>query len=180
VALFPIEFWLSLDESVRLRSEDLMLKSIDEGQYVVKSKKCVKGAAGTWARDLIHTSPMKRDYLVTLLRKLDSSDKTEQDYVLEYFYYTLLSEFNEMKDWAVTPKFVKLIEIKVKAGDRRFFNFAQTAISAYNGFWEESLKQSIDTFKEFEETSPDAYFGEIGRLFGMKPAGCSAKSATPC
>ena len=25
----------------------------------------------------------------------------------------------------------------------------------------------------------DARFGEIGRLFGMKPAGCSVKSATP-
>jgi len=27
--------------------------------------------------------------------------------------------------------------------------------------------------------SIDACFGEIGRLFGMKPAGCSVKSATP-
>ena len=25
-----------------------------------------------------------------------------------------------------------------------------------------------------------AYFAEIGRLFGMKTAGCSGKSATPC
>jgi hypothetical protein len=25
-----------------------------------------------------------------------------------------------------------------------------------------------------------AYFGEIGRLFGMKTAGCSGKPATPC
>ena len=26
----------------------------------------------------------------------------------------------------------------------------------------------------------DAYFAEIGRLFGVKTAGCSGKSATPC
>jgi hypothetical protein len=28
-------------------------------------------------------------------------------------------------------------------------------------------------------TSSTAYFAEIGRLFGMKAAGCSGKTATP-
>ena len=36
----------------------------------------------------------------------------------------------------------------------------------------------IDISKPINEVLP-ARFGEIGRLFGMKPAGCSGKSATP-
>lgn len=150
--IFPIEFWLSLDESVRLRSENMFLKSIGEGQYLVESKKCIKGGLGTWGKGLIHTSPMKRDYLVTLYRKLNFSDKTEQDYVFAHFDSVLLSELTAIKDDSLTEFVISLVNRKVKAGDRRFYELAQLAISYFGGFWEESLKKSVETFQEVEET----------------------------
>ena len=151
VALFPIDFWVSLDESVRLRSEDLLLKSIIEGRYIKASKKCIKGANGTWARDLIPSSTMTNDYLLSLLYKLKSSDKNEQDYVLEYFSIILLDEFAKLKDSPLAENFIEFINSKVKSGDIRFFEFAQSAIY-YDTFWEQSFKKNIDSFQETKDT----------------------------
>jgi len=151
VALFPIDFWVSLDESVRLRSEDLLLKSIIEGRYIKASKKCIKGANGTWARDLIPSSTMTNDYLLSLLHKLKSSDKNEQDYVLEYFSIILLDEFAKLKDSPLAENFIEFINSKVKSGDIRFFEFAQSAIY-YDTFWEQSFKKNIDSFQETKDT----------------------------
>jgi len=44
------------------------------------------------------SSMMTNDYLLSLLHKLKSSDKNEQDYVLEYFSIILLDEFAKLKD----------------------------------------------------------------------------------
>jgi uncharacterized protein (TIGR02391 family) len=46
VTIFPPEFWMSLDEPVRLRSADILLKSIKDGRYLVEQEKCVAGALG--------------------------------------------------------------------------------------------------------------------------------------
>lgn len=152
VGIFPIEFWLSLDEPVRLRSENVILNSVIEGRYIVESKKCVSGAIGTWGADLMHESLIKYDYILALMRKLKSSDIAEQDYVFQYYGVPLLEELNETKDSYLVSNLIELIDEKVKEGNKRFYQFAQNAINVFDGFWEEKLKQSVADFQEVEET----------------------------
>jgi len=151
VALFPIDFWLSLDESVRLRSEDLLLKSIIEGCYIKASKKCIKGTNGTWATDLIPSSAMNHDYIFALLQKLKSSDKNEQDYVFQFFSNLLLDELLKLKDNYPANVLISLVNSKVKSGDIRFFEFAQIAIN-HDTFWENKFKHNVASFQEAKDT----------------------------
>ena len=153
IGMFPIEFWARLDESARLRSENRFLKSLIEGKYISSYKKCIKGAFGTWCSDHLKIFLMKDDCIRALLRKLDSS-KTEQDYVFQFFGFTLLDTMSEMQVTELANLAVKMLDRHVKAGDRRFYNLAWYAVDVYGGFWKDSLKESVDSFQEVEPT-PD-------------------------
>lgn len=153
--MFPIEFWTRLDESAKLRTENRFLKSVTEGEYITSSRKCIKGALGTWCKTHLNVFLMKEDFLWILLVKLDSSSKNEQDYVFEYFSDPLLSTLSKMQDTGLPNTATSIIDEHVKAGDKRFYKLAGYAVSVYKGFWKDSLKESIDKFQEVEPTPDD-------------------------
>jgi uncharacterized protein (TIGR02391 family) len=150
--MFPVEFWKRFDESAKLRSENRFLKSVTEGEYITSSRKCIKGALGTWCRRHLHVFIMKDDFLWILLAKLESSNKNEQDYVFEYFSDPLLSTVSKMQGTGLANLATNIIEEHVKAGDKRFYKLADYAVRVYKGFWKDSLKESIDKFQEVEPT----------------------------
>jgi uncharacterized protein (TIGR02391 family) len=132
--MFPIQFWERLNEPAKLRSENRFLESIKEGEYITASKKCIKGAFGTWCQGHLGVFIMKDDCISALLLKLVSSKKTEQDYVFCYFWSVLLSTLDQMGEswlveWAKT-----IINDGLKAGDKRFYELASSAISYHQGF----------------------------------------------
>ncbi len=150
--IFPIEFWTRLDESAKLRSENRFLQSVAEGEYIKSSGKCIKGAFGTWCNEHLHVFLMKNDFIWALLKKLKSSNRNEQDYVFEYFSDPLLSTLSEMQGTALANLAVSTIDKYLKAGDKRFYELADYAVQIYEGFWKDSLKESIDKFQEVEPT----------------------------
>lgn len=153
--MFPLDLWQHLDESARLRSENKFLKSIKEGEYIAASQKCIKGALGTWCSGLIITSLMKDDFIGTFLSKLSSSNKAEQDYVLQFFSSTLLYSLDTMADTFYSSWAIEIIDQNLKAGDKRFHQLANSAIVAHKELWKDSLKESFDSFQEAELTSDD-------------------------
>ena len=159
--MFPTEFWLRLDESARLRSENMFLMSVTAGEYVIASEKCIKGAFGTWCNNLMSTFLMKDDIIRELLRKLGSSKRNEQDYVFMYFSDQLLSTLDEMKDSSLVKWATRVIDTNLKAGDKRFYDLANYAISVYEGFWKDSLKESFDSFQEVGPTPTDTSEDDI-------------------
>ena len=152
VQMFPVDFWIRLDESARLRSENKFLESIREGEYLAASDKCIKGAFGTWGRRLISTSLMKEDFVQALLNKLASSNRTEQDYVLQHFPNDLLEALSTMEGKWGAKRAISIIDKNLKAGDKRFHDLAGVALLVNGGFWEDGLKQSYDSFQEAEPT----------------------------
>ena len=152
--MFPIEFWTRLDESAKLRTENRFLESVAEGEYITSSGKCIKGALGTWCREHLRVFLMKDDFIWALLRKFNSN-RNEQDYVFEYFSDPLLSTLSEMQGTGPANFATNIIRKYVKAGDKRFYNLADYAVDVYQGFWKDSLKESIDKFQEVEPTPDD-------------------------
>jgi len=154
--MFPIEFWTRLDESAKLRGENRFLESITEGKYIASSRKCIKGALGTWCNKHLQVFLMKDDLLWVLAMKVTSSNKNEQDYVLQYFSDALLSTLNEMPGTDLANFATDIIEEYVNAGDKRFYKLANYAVRVYKGFWKDSLKESIDKFQEVQPTPDDS------------------------
>ena len=153
--IFPIEFWKRLDESAKLRSENMFLQSVTEGEYLSSSDKCIKGAFGTWCNQHLHVFFMKDDFISVLLNKLNSSNRNKQDYVFEYFSDTLSSTLSDMQGTTFANRAVGIIGTYVKAGDKRFYGLADYAVQVYKGFWKDALKESIDKFQEVEPTPDD-------------------------
>lgn len=155
-SMFPTEFWKRLEESAKLRSENMFLQSVTEGEYISSSAKCIKGALGTWCTEHLHVFLMKDDFVWRLLRKLQSSNRNEQDYVFQYFSDPLISTLSQMKGTGLANTAVSTIDKYVKAGDKRFHDLADYAVNVYEEFWKDSLKQSVDKFQEVEPTPDDS------------------------
>jgi uncharacterized protein (TIGR02391 family) len=153
--MFPIEFWTRLDESAKLRTENRFLESVAEGEYITSAGKCIKGALGTWCGEHLDVFLMKNDFIRALLAKLDSSNTTEQDYVFKFFHWVLLSTLTAMPGTTLANSAIRIINRHVKAGDKRFYDFANTAIEYFEEFWKDSLKESVENFQEVEPTPVD-------------------------
>lgn len=77
--------WPELREASRLRAENILMKSIREGQSSADGKTIQgAGALGTWARDFLQYFDPKSRVHETLLRKLGQSI-SEQWYVFHFF-----------------------------------------------------------------------------------------------
>lgn len=155
--MFPPDFWVRLDESAKMRSENRFIESIEEGEYVVASKKCVRGAFGTWCQSGIRNFVMKAECILALLLKLSSSKREEQDYVFQFFSSPLLynldkieEDYEYLRDWAVT-----IFAEGLKAGDKRFYDLSSSAIKYHAAFWKDSLKEAFDSFQEAGQVPVD-------------------------
>ena len=149
--MFPCKFWIRLDESAKMRSENRFIESIKEGEYVAVSEKCVRGAFGTWCQHSISNFVMINECIFSLISKLNSSKREEQDYVFNFFCSALLSNLDNMdneriRDWAVST-FTK----GLRAGDKRFYDLSSSAIEDHAAFWKDVLKEAFDSFQEAGE-----------------------------
>lgn len=149
--ILPRDIWARMDETARLRAENRFLQSIRDGEYIVASKKCTKGALGTWCSRLIETSSLKEDFISAIFQKLEAAKRTEQDYVLTFLAYPLLRILDKMEDKAFAEIAVAIINQYVKTGDKRFHDLAGMALNI-SSFWRDSLKQEYDNFQEAQTT----------------------------
>ncbi len=149
--MFPAEFWTRLDESAKMRSENRFIESIREGEYVVASEKCVRGALGTWCQSSLSNFVMKDECIATLISKLGCSKREEQDYVFNFLDTVLLSNLDNNDDTGNRDWLVAVCNDGLKAGDKRFYALSRRAINYYSAFWKDSLKDAFDSFQEAGE-----------------------------
>ena len=149
--MFPAQFWTRLNESAKMRSENRFIESIKEGEYIVASDKCIRGALGTWCQSIIGNFVMKDECIVTLIAKLGYSKREEQDYVFQFFPSALLSNLDNNDDKGNSDWLAAVCNDGLKAGDKRFYTFSRNAINNYSAFWKDSLKDAFDSFQEAEE-----------------------------
>lgn len=149
--IFPSDCLSKLDEAARLRTENKLLQSIKEGQYLKKGDKCVAGALGTWARNRCSYFILKNEMIHTLTTKLRSDNSLEHEYVFKYFWEALVSLTT-----SAPPRLVNTIKKKLKEGNKNFYERLMSEKKFGSPEWVEPFKQEIDSFKESEQT-PDTF-----------------------
>ena len=77
--------WQNLTEVARLRIENMLLQSIEEGRMDPGLKRTSSGAFGTWARKYLQYFELKEKFGQALLEKLESSSRYERMYTVSFF-----------------------------------------------------------------------------------------------
>ena len=112
---FPPRIWPKLTEIARLRIENKLIKSIGEGRFIKNTDRCLGGALGTWATNIIKQFTLEVELWRQLFSKLSSSNPQEQDYVFHYFLYHVQDSYDKPP-----VMLVRTIKEGLKAGDTRF------------------------------------------------------------
>ena len=87
--VLPSDCFVVFDEAVRLRTENKLLKSVEEGRYNVRNRKCEKGAFGTWITHILDNFLLKSELVQIVCRKLLFGAEEEKDYVFNYLFHHL-------------------------------------------------------------------------------------------
>lgn len=147
IKLLPRDWWPHYEESSRLRIENKLIQSVQEGRFVKSTGKCQGGAFGTWAGGLFPYFELRQEMAEVLGNKLQSSASAEQDYVFTFF-------FGKLPDLIKKPTAGLKVAILqgLKDGDKRFYD-AVNGLMWFEGpeEWISPFKVAIDSFKAKEE-----------------------------
>lgn len=93
--VLPPDLWPRLDEAPRIRTENILIKSIIEGQVGPDGRTLTgSGALGTWARDFLQYFELKLQAGVIILNRLHA-DESSQRYIFRSFLDVLPSVFEK-------------------------------------------------------------------------------------
>lgn len=150
--ILPLDNWHRIKEVARIRIENIIMESIKNGKYLRELQKTNGGWLATWVSyGKVKHLTFVQDIISMLIRKLDSSDNTEIDYVLHFFWDDILYNIEHPNH-----KFNRIIKQKLKQGDKRFYDAL-----AYEFDWSDpddesilvkTLKEDFENFVEKEQT----------------------------
>jgi uncharacterized protein (TIGR02391 family) len=154
---FPMEYWSRLDDIPRMRAENMIIKSIRNGDFNASQNKCIKGALGTWADERATYFLLKQEIADACITKLSSSNKYEQDYVFKYLFVEI-TRLIDKPDYTLR----NVIKLGLKKGDKRFYD----ALSSLVAFefdeadklghpWIMPFAEEFKNFKETVDTQDD-------------------------
>ncbi len=147
IQLLPPEWWPHYEESARLRIENKLIQSVKDGHYIKSTGKCQGGELGTWARRLLPYFELKQEMAQALIRKLQLSSSSEQDYVFSFFF----SSFPDLLK--VPTVWLKTIIIQgLKNGDSRYYDAVKDLIEPECPVeWMSPFTMAVDAFKAMEK-----------------------------
>lgn len=154
IAIFPGNFWQHIDETAKLRMENKLIQSITDGRYDSDRERLIEGALGTWATGLVPYMVLKDEFFNTLLRKLNSYENTQQDYIFEYLFECLLYIESDVHFSTAKNTVIK----NLKNGDIRFYNECYRLINSKSKKWRDALNEAYENFEERDQTFDDVPF----------------------
>jgi len=150
IQILPTDFWKNIKESVRIRTENILIESIKSGKYDSIKETCHSGALGTLAESLLKDFITKDDILYILLDKLGSDNKLESDYVFKYFFISLFRLLKDSEEYF--QDFASEIIISgLKEGDLRFYKSVKIIKHSLNTKIIDKIQEYIDNFKAKQE-----------------------------
>lgn len=153
---FPPELWPRLDEVARLRIENKLIKSIRDGRWSEQKERCLGGALGTWATNIMEWFTLKDELMAVLLSRLTSDDEMAQDYLIRFFASYLPS------CWEVPPPtFVAVVNQGLREGNPRFrtlvytWRFSESDEPETTHPWRAPFSTALEAFTEALHFSDD-------------------------
>lgn len=147
IQLLNEAIWPRIDEVARLRTENRIIRNLQEGRYDANTKKCTGGALATWTHRFWPFFLLKSQVLYTLTEKLRSASVESQDYVLEYLFEYL----DHLADAPPHTLQAVLVE-RLKAGDIRFKRAIDGAYLWKDEKWNDSFTQAMTSFQSLDPT----------------------------
>lgn len=136
--ILPPKYWKEIDETARLRTENRIIESIEDGKYTNEGK-CTGGSLATWGRDFFVKFCLIEELDSKIISKLDTDDREKQNYVFVFFKDYLDIIINKQYSWMNS-----IIVKKLQEGDKRFYDIIEDKS-------EEIKKQFKKVLEEFEE-----------------------------
>ena len=155
----PIEEWLNIDEIPRLRTENKIIKSIEEGTYY-ETKKSTKGWLATWCTRLFSEFTLKEKLISSIGNILISGDISKQKYCMKYILDTFwkildpmqLDELENIKEFEFGSDFTYWFFIPIKDeienGNKLFYDYFHDKLYLLPKQITDYLDESIKKFKE--------------------------------
>jgi uncharacterized protein (TIGR02391 family) len=141
--------WSNVDQIARLRVENRVVRDIGDGRYDRRAKRCNGGALATWATSFFPYFTLKEETYVALVGKLESTVRSEQDYVLQYFFGVLDSLADEPD-----PVLLDVLLLALRSGDRRFANAMNEGFLWGDAKWPPEL-QNLHASAESQSPADD-------------------------
>jgi uncharacterized protein (TIGR02391 family) len=141
--ILPPNLWKKLNKTARLRVENILIKSIDEGEANKHGDLVAeRGRLGTSAKGFIKYFESKDDLQNVILKKLEQNDAYEKMYVYVFFLDELPDLFED--------SFLEQVCIKslcdIVKEDISNFGFEERLIEAYRSFpedWQNIVKNEL-------------------------------------
>lgn len=154
--------WEGVDEIARVRVENKLEESVKEGRYDPDLGRCRAGAFGTWASNIIDTLENPERMRRIVVRKLGSSDRHEQEYVLKFFRSALPQLMGEP-----SGRLRRVVKKALDAGDQRFYELVNDFFLWEKDKWGEDVLESFEDFEVAEaEERGDVSDSDTDALLG--------------
>jgi uncharacterized protein (TIGR02391 family) len=110
--IIPENIWPRINEISRLRIENMLIKSIEEGRIDTKKPYKETGELGTWAQGYIKYFLSKKELRIIFVRKLQRHYE-EQKYLAKYFLQELPNTIDESssvkENNSIKARFIRII-----------------------------------------------------------------------
>ncbi|MFC7679939.1 TIGR02391 family protein [Paenibacillus sp. GCM10028914] len=148
--IIPFKMWYRIREISRIRIENTLMESMKDGKYLINQNRCKGGSLASWvALGKLQHFTFIGDAIGILVKKLESTDRTEVDYVLNYFWNDIIENI-ELPDYS----FYRIIKQRLKDGDNRIYTKLEDLF-----MWDvdktefyETIKEEYENFQEREES----------------------------
>ena len=85
IGAFPSSLWPRVGEVARLRIDNKLIRSVQEGKYDSNANRCRSGALGTWSSNIFAVMTFKKQMTEIIASKIKSSS-AERSYVFRYLF----------------------------------------------------------------------------------------------
>ena len=145
---FQKEDWEKIELTARLRTENKLLKSFEDGTFDLPNNQCGSGSLGTWLTNIVTNMEMKDKFDYILAKKLSSDDFEELEYLFKYFRNQILAYKKEPN-----ASVISAIKKGLNRGDQRFYDLVEFSVDMKIE-WTNQIKEAYENFKEID-LNPD-------------------------
>ena len=151
--IIPPESWNDLSETARLRIENKVLKSVDEGKFV--DGRIENGALATWARKHFEYFSLRKEMEELFINKVSSDDYHDMYYVVDMF-------FEQLPIIIYSSSYVKYcihtLSIEVINGDQFIRRKLVSSIRKFPPQWEDYFVKELASITSKE--APEIYLSD--------------------
>lgn len=151
--VLPAELWPHLNETARLRTENVLIKSIQEGESTFDGQP-IKGAGalGTWARRFLQYFILKSQAGSVILEKL-SQGESSQNYIFHFFLTVLPTLYDTSYRRDSCIKTIAQI-VNAEFGRDSLMQELKDSYWQFPDDWRNSLEETIPDISTIEDDIP--------------------------